>query len=139
MHRVARSVSVVLACALVTVVTSASTPTSATEAPGPYYYNAGNRVPIVRSATRVAIQGAAAAKRSDLVASIEAITSVRRVRDIRAGGVVEVTVDDAASVPSELASVSRSSGAALLPVFFEPGVERDESTLFISSDVLVQF
>lgn len=137
---VARTVAVLVISALAFAVTPAS-PRSSDEglASGPYYYNAGRRVPIVASTTRVALRTTSASKSGEIARSVESIAGVVGVRDIRAGGVIEVRVATTSSIPSELAAVSRSSGATLLPVFFEPGVERDQSTLFITDDLLVQF
>lgn len=109
------------------------------QAPGPYYYNAGRRVPIVESKARVALRTTATSKTGELAATVRAIPGVRSVRDVRSGGLVEVTVDDTASLPVELGAAGRSAGASLLPVYFEPGIERDQSTLFITDDLLVQF
>jgi subtilisin family serine protease len=107
---------------------------------GEYYYNAGRRVPVVRSATRVAMRASADAARADLVARAGAAAGVSVVRDLQAGGLVEVRVDAAlAKAPGPLAEIAREAGAELLPVFHEPGAERDASTLFVSDEILAQF
>lgn len=136
----ARFVAVLVMSALALVVTPASPKSDlgASES-GPYYYNAGQRIPIVASTTRVALRTTATSKVDDLARSVESMTGVRAVRDIRAGHLLEVTVDNTATLPSEIATSGRSAGAVLLPVYFEPGVERDQSTLFITEDLLVQF
>lgn len=140
MIHAARTVAVVVISALAFAVTPASPRTSDEGlASGPYYYNAGRRVPIVASTTRVALRTTSASKTGDIARSVETIDGVVGVRDIRAGGVIEVRLASTSSIPSALAAVGRSSGATLLPVFHEPGVERDQSTLFITDDLLVQF
>ena len=140
MHHAARLVTVAVISALAIAVTPAS-PRSDDErqATGPYYYNAGRRVPIVASTTRVVLRTTTASKTGQLVQSVESIPGVVSVRDIKAGGIVEVRVGSTASLPSGLASASRTEGATMLPVFYEPGVERDQSTLFVTDDLLVQF
>jgi hypothetical protein len=130
----------VVISALAFAVTPASPRTSDEGlASGPYYYNAGRRVPIVASTTRVALRTTSASKTGEIASSVETIDGVVGVRDIRAGGIIEVRLASTSSIPSALAAVGRSSGATLLPVFHEPGVERDQSTLFITDDLLVQF
>lgn len=105
-----------------------------------YYYNAGRRVPIVRSSTRMALVVSDASERAAALERARLLGSVRSVRDVKAGGIVEVTVADASKAPSlELADVARQSGGVLLPVFYEPGLERDASTLFVNEEVLVRF
>lgn len=140
MIHAARTVAVVVISALAFAVTPASPRTSDEGlASGPYYYNAGRRVPIVASTTRVALRTTSASKTGEIASSVETIDGVVGVRDIRAGGIIEVRLASTSSIPSALAAVGRSSGATLLPVFHEPGVERDQSTLFITDDLLVQF
>lgn len=140
MIHAARTVAVVVISALAFAVTPASPRTSDEGlASGPYYYNAGRRVPIVASTTRVALRTTSASKTGEIARSVETIDGVVGVRDIRAGGIIEVRLASTSSIPSALAAVGRSSGATLLPVFHEPGVERDQSTLFITDDLLVQF
>ena len=140
MIHAARTVAVVVISALAFAVTPASPRTSDEGlASGPYYYNAGRRVPIVASTTRVALRTTSVSKTGEIARSVESIAGVVGVRDIRAGGVIEVQLSSTSSIPSELSAVSRSSGATLLPVFHEPGIERDQSTLFITDDLLVQF
>lgn len=108
---------------------------------GEYYYNAGRRIPIVRSATRVAMRTATQASKAGAVARLSSLESVRSVRDIGAGGLVEVTLAarSAKAPDTAIAEVAAETGGELLPVFFEPGQERDQSTLFVSDDLLVRF
>ncbi len=108
---------------------------------GEYYYNAGRRVAIVRSPTRVAVRVGAAASKEPVVARLAAVEGVVAVRDVKAGGIVEVTLaDGAAKAPGAgLTELAREVGGDLLPVYYEPGAERDASTLFIADDMLVRF
>lgn len=121
MIHAARTVAVVVISALAFAVTPASPRTSDEGlASGPYYYNAGRRVPIVASTTRVALRTTSASKTGEIASSVETIDGVVGVRDIRAGGIIEVRLASTSSIPSALAAVGRSSGATLLPVFHEP-------------------
>jgi subtilisin family serine protease len=107
---------------------------SAVEPEGEYYYNAGRRVPVVRSSTRLAVLAGDAGRLAE-------VPDVRQVRDVKTAGLVEVTLSSsAAKAPSvDLRSAVESAGGSLLPVFYEPGTERDASTLFVTDEMLVQF
>jgi subtilisin family serine protease len=113
---------------------------TARAAGGEFYYNAGRRVPIERSATRVAVRVPAGAAKADVRAEIAAVDGVAATRDV-GSGIVEVTLATAAakSPSPALADVARAAGGDLLPVFYEPGAERDASTLFVSDDLLARF
>ncbi|HQR38238.1 MAG TPA: S8 family serine peptidase [Blastocatellia bacterium] len=112
-------------------------------ASGDYYYNAGGRGPIVRSTTRAAVRIGSQVDKTSLVGRLATQTGVVSVRDIRAGGLLEVTLAPSAKSEANAAATVRAmvtpQEAAVMPVFFEPGVERDASTLFLADDLLVQF
>ncbi len=133
-----RLTTVALVALLVFLLPSAS-PRAAQGPSGDYYYNAGRRVPIVRSSTRVALHVSGDAARSSALQMLGSVDGVRASRDIKSSGVIEVTVPDSKAVSTGLRSLGRSVGGSILPVFFEPGAERDESTLFISDEIVVQF
>src|SRR5690242_10789404 len=100
------------------------------EPSGEYYYNAGRRIAVVRSATRLAMLEGDASR-------IAPLEGVAKIRDVGAGGLAELTLSTAAAKrPSaELETAVAAAGGTLLPVFYEPGVERDASTLFISDEL----
>jgi len=106
-----------------------------------YYYNAGRRVPVERSQTRIAVLD----RHSNKSASVEWIASdpsVAAVRVIGATGLAEITLaPDAVSKAGVTALEERLQRAQLaaMPVFFEPGVEDDRSTLFVTDQILAQF
>src|SRR6185369_6498646 len=68
---------------------------------------------------------------------LEGVVSTRRV----SSDVVELTVSTATttSKTDALTATIHAIGAELVPVFVEPGIERDASTLFIDDGVLVRF
>jgi subtilisin family serine protease len=107
---------------------------------GDYYYNAGRRVAIERSRTRVAFRLPASASKTDVVGRIAGTPGVRATRDV-GSGVLEVTLDGAASKAptADLEAVAAAADGELLPVYYEPGVERDASTLFVRDAVLARF
>jgi subtilisin family serine protease len=106
---------------------------------GDYYYNAGRRLPLSRSAARLALRVPASASRSEALSRAAALPSVRASRDVGAGGVLELTLDDASAVPVDVRDLGRSLGGELLPVFVEPGKASDATTLFVTDEILVQF
>lgn len=114
-------------------------PSHARAAGGEYYYNAGHRIPVTRSASRLALRVGPASAPADVLSVAAKAPAVRDTRDIAAGGIVEVTVADVAKAAAALAVEARRLGGDLLPVFHESGGERDATTLFISDEVLVQF
>lgn len=103
-----------------------------------YYYNAGRRVQVVRSQSRLAVIGLSASK-ADV--ALIADPSVSAVRPIGETGVVELTMTASASKAAsvDLAARLEQSGFSVAPVFFEPGEERDASTLFVTGEILAQF
>jgi subtilisin family serine protease len=132
----ARAAVVVLAVAtLPSLQARASAPAQG----GEYYYNAGRRVAVRRSASRLALKPGPAATAADALAVVVAGHGARAARDVKAAGLVEVTVADAKSPASDLEEAADRLGGDLLPVFVEPGPERDASTLFIADEILVQF
>jgi subtilisin family serine protease len=104
------------------------------EPSGEFYYNAGRRITVVRSSTRLAMLSGDASR-------VAPLAGVAKVRDLQAGGLAELTLSTAAAKapPAELATAVEAAGGTLLPVFFEPGAERDASTLFITDELLVRF
>jgi subtilisin family serine protease len=125
--------------ALVALTLPAAPSHAADDAGGDYYYNAGRRVSIVRSPTRVALVTTDANARGLALERARGLDSVRDARDVKAGGVVELTLPSALQVSTEVRDIARSIGAPLVPVFYERGTERDASTLFITDEVLVRF
>jgi subtilisin family serine protease len=118
---------------------NASRAANADEGDSTYYYNRGRRIAIRSSATRVALRVPERAKTSDLAARLAAAPGVVAARDVRAGGLVEVTVAQAKARPAEVDELAAEVGAEVLPVFVEGARERDESTLFVTDELLVQF
>ena len=108
---------------------------------GDYYYNNGHRVRIVRSSTRASVCVDAAAAKRAVEAQMAGTPGVTGVRDIHARGVLEVTVEPELSKgrPAEYLRSSAAGSQTVMPVYYEPGMERDASTLFIADDMLVQF
>lgn len=115
---------------------------------GDYYYNAGRRVPVRVSSSRVAAilpENAAKAAVLDVAASLESTVSVASTRAIGASGIIEVTVNTASAMSSERSALDAAiseierAGAIPAPVFVEPGIERDASTLFVRTDILARF
>jgi hypothetical protein len=104
----------------------------------PYYYNAGRRLSLVQSTTRLALRVPAATKELAMQRAA-GLAATRAVRDIRAGGLVELTVGDARAPERDLRQLALDLDAELLPIFYEPGIERDASTLFINDEILVRF
>jgi subtilisin family serine protease len=104
------------------------------EPSGEYYYNAGRRISVVRSATRLAMLAGDASR-------VAPLAGVAKVRDLKVGGLAELTLSTAAAKapPADLATAVEAAGGTLLPVFYEPGTERDASTLFITDELLVRF
>lgn len=111
----------------------------AADTEGEYYYNAGRRIPLVRSETRIAVIAPEAMKAAALDA-LSADSSVTAVRAIGAHGLLEATVGSAGKTDvSTIAERIEGAGYNVAPVFHEPGVERDISTLFVADQILAQF
>jgi hypothetical protein len=119
-----------------------ATPRSARADDGEYYYNAGRRVSVVRSSTRLALRVPAGAALASVTARASSLASAVGARDVKSSGLVEVTVPSAKRAPDDLGRLARDLGADVLPVFFEPGPagpDADASTLFVTDEILVQF
>ena len=134
-----RTFAVALTVLLVAAAFPPAPSRAAGEPAGDYYYNAGRRVALVRSSKRVAMVVGDATERVRALDAARGLAAVRGARDVKAGGVLELTLDDAGRLPVEVRDLGRSAGAPIVPVFYEPGSERDASTLFIADEILVRF
>ena len=103
-----------------------------------YYYNAGRRVPVVRSESRLAVIGLQTSKTDPVLAADPSVSAIRPIGET---GVIELTLVESSSKAAsvDLAARLERSGFTVAPVFFEPGEERDASTLFVTDQVLAQF
>lgn len=134
---------------LVVVAVSASTvvvPTLPTRVVGAstaveYYYNAGRRIPVHRSSSRVAVLAEPSSK-AGVAGQLAGEPSIAAVREVGATGLIEVTIGATSAGKAPLGEVVanlEASGHVVVPVYFEPGVERDASTLFVTDEVLAMF
>ncbi|MBK6428709.1 MAG: hypothetical protein IPF82_21685 [Blastocatellia bacterium] len=137
-----RSLLVVVAVSASTVVVpTVPTRVVAASTSVEYYYNAGRRIPVHRSSSRVAVLAEPASKAS-VAGLLAGEPSIAAVREVGAMGLIEVTIDETSATKAplgELVANFEASGLVVVPVFFEPGVERDASTLFVTDEVLAQF
>jgi thermitase len=109
---------------------------------GEFYYNAGRRVSIARSTTRLALRVPAGVSTETAKARAAALASALGARDVKSTGLVEVTVQDAKRTPDDLGRLARELGADVLPVFNEASdgpLDADKSTLLVTDEILVQF
>jgi len=110
------SLSMVLAVMASTVVVPAQRVRANSAEPAvEYYYNAGRRVPVVRSVSRLAVIGLPASKADFLLTADPSVSSVRPIGET---GVVELTMAESSSkaASGDLASRLERSGFTVAPV-----------------------